>query len=106
MAPRPVSETVGPPRPFERRTTPRYDPIDDEEVAAFKRALGAVRLAATAGGNTDAGSVPADAEPAYPGRRLTLGVAGGTPARRRDDPPASPGDRPQELSATQYGELE
>ena len=96
-AARPVAPVSAPaPAPAAPRPAPRYEPIEADEVAAFKRAL------ASAGAATAAPA--AAAKPGVPVRSGPL-LSPSRPTGFEDtEMPGSDGPSP-DLSSTQYGEL-
>ena len=88
-APAPRAAATPPPPPPQRPAGPRFDPIEADEVAAFKQALAtAARPAAAATG------VPVRSGPSRP-----------EPQRLDFEDTEMPDSRPQGLSGTQYGDL-
>ncbi len=85
----PAAPRPGTTPPPQRPTGPRFDPIEADEVAAFKQALAsAARPAAAATG------VPVRSGPSRP-----------EPQRLDFEDTEMPDSRPQGLSGTQYGDL-
>lgn len=93
----PAAEPIAPPpaAAMAQRVAPRYEPIEADEVAAFKRALASAAGSATA--------APAAAKPGVPVRSGPL-LPPSQPTGFEDT--EMPGvDRAPDLSTTQYGEL-
>ena len=78
------------------RAAPRYEPIEADEVAAFKRAL------ASAAG-TPGAAAPAGAKPGVPVRSGPLMPPSAPTGFEDTEMPGA--ERGQDLSSTQYGEL-
>jgi hypothetical protein len=77
------------------RATPRYEPIEADEVAAFKRALASAAGAASA--------APAGAKPGVAVRSGPLLPPSAPTGFEDTEMPGA--ERGQDLSSTQYGEL-
>lgn len=97
---------VLPPRQVPAPGAGRTEPLEDDEVAEFKRAL--LRAAASRQSAAAAGAAPAPAPAMLPGESVRTGPVGSALSGRTgfEDTELPPQDqRPQELSTTQFGQL-
>lgn len=96
---RSIASAVLPSDPGERLVAPRFDPIEADEVAAFKRALANAATARTPGV-----SPPSEAVQLADARRKKSSGDSGFPDTMLPDP-SEQRMRSPDLSTTQYGDL-